>query len=107
MPSLTWQVAVNSTRRARRCGCRYRPATRKTDGYRPEVGASDAQLLAFVLFVGEGAHPWVGGLLGFPCLSLGPPAGAPNKDNDVVNRIYIKKKGFLGTALPFNVNVFA
>ena len=56
MPSLTWQVAVNSTRRARRCGCRYRPATRKTDGYRPEVGASDAQLLAFVLFVGEGAH---------------------------------------------------
>ena len=66
---------------------RYRPATRKNDGHRPETGASDAQLLAFVLFVGEGAHPWVGGLLGFPCLSLGPPAGAPNKDIDVVNRI--------------------
>ena len=61
--------------------------TRKSDGYRPEAGASDAQLLAFVLFVGEGTHPWVGGLLGFPCLSLGPPAGAPNKDIDVVNRI--------------------
>ena len=90
VPSLTRQVAVNSTRRARRCGCRYRPATRKSDGYRPEAGASDAQLLAFRL-VGEGAHPWVGGLLGFPCLSLGPPAGAPNKDIDVVTRI--SKKG--------------
>ena len=67
--------------------------TRKNDGYRPEAGASDAQLLAFVLFVGEGAHPWVGGLLGFPCLSLGPPAGAPNKDIDVVTE-YLKKEWF-------------
>ena len=64
--------------------------TRKSDGYRPEAGASDAQLLAFRPFVGEGAHPWVGGLLGFPCLSLGPPAGAPKKDIDVVYRIYEK-----------------
>ena len=47
------------------------------DGYRPARGASDAQLLAFKPFVGEGAHPWVGGLLGYPCLPLGPPAGAP------------------------------
>ena len=64
--------------------------TRKSDGYRPEAGASDAQLLAFRPFVGEGAHPWVGGLLGFPCLSLGPPAGTPKKDIDVVYRIYEK-----------------
>ena len=77
----------------------------KSDGYRPEAGASDAQLLAFVLFVGEGAHPWVGALLGFPCLSLGPPAGAPNKDIDVVKRI--TEKGVVGTALPLNVNVCA
>ena len=64
--------------------------TRKSDGYRPEAGASDAQLLAFRPFVGEGAHPGVGGLLGFPCLSLGPPAGAPKKDIDIVYRIYEK-----------------
>ena len=42
--------------RARKCGCRYRPATRKSEGYRPEAGASDVQFLAFVLFVGEGAR---------------------------------------------------
>ena len=56
--------------------------------------------------IGEGAHPWDGGLLGFPCLSLGPPAGAPKKDIDVVSRMD-KKSGFLGTALPLNGNVCA
>ena len=55
--------------------------------------------------VGEGAHPWVGGLLGFPCLSLGPPAGAPKTDIDVVYRVYEKRLSFLGTALPLKGNV--
>ena len=55
------------------------------DTQRKQIGACDAQLLAFAqvhshVRVGEGAHPWVGGLLGYPCLSLGPPAGAPMKN---------------------------
>ena len=40
-----------------------------------QSGASDAQLLAFAqvlshVRVGEGAHPWVGGLLGLPVLAI-------------------------------------